>query len=485
MRRRWLSAGLIVMIAALLVAERSLTHAQQNGPPTAATAPPVAGGRVVPDSRDQITLSYAPVVRQTAPAVVNVFTERVVADRQDAMFQRMFPGMPFGPQIRGRTRERVERSLGSGVIVETEGMIVTNAHVVSDADQIRVVLHDRREFPAETLLVDERADLAVLRIDAPDDLPTLPLGSSEDLEVGDLVLAIGNPFGVGQTVTSGIVSARARNALGIQDVDFFLQTDAAINPGNSGGALVDMRGQLVGINTAIFSQSGGSLGIGFAIPVEILRGVIAAAENGGRLQRPWLGGDLAEIDTDRAVRLDLDRPQGALVVSVYEGGVLAQADLQSGDVILSFNGRPVDVPSDLTFRLSTGQIGDQVALEVLRDGERLTRQVTLAPPPGDTTQTAVIDTPTPMGGLELAAITPALAVQIGYEGRPEGVIVTGVRDRSPAARFGFHPGDLLVVVNGNDIHSLQDAIDAANAQTRAWEITISRDGQIIRQILHF
>ncbi|MBX6368535.1 MAG: trypsin-like peptidase domain-containing protein, partial [Rhodospirillales bacterium] len=255
--------------------------------------PSFAADRVLPDSREQIKLSFAPVVKRTAPAVVNVFSRRIVRRSgpppglfNDPLFRRFFgDAIPFGlPQ------ERVQNSLGSGVLVARDGLIVTNNHVIDGADEIIVVLADRREFEAQIVRRDERTDLAVLKIDVGNEaLPYLELGDSDSLEVGDLVLAIGNPFGVGQTVTSGIVSALARTQVGISDFRFFIQTDAAINPGNSGGALVDLDGKLVGINTAIYSRSGGSIGIGFAIPASMVRAVVAGAATGGRVVRPWLG----------------------------------------------------------------------------------------------------------------------------------------------------------------------------------------------------
>ena len=280
--------------------------------------------REVPDSRAEVMLSFAPVVKKAAPAVVNVLTKKKVTQQRplssllDDPFFRRFFGDGFGDQKR---RERDQSSLGSGVIVGAEGLIVTNEHVIKGASEIKVVLADRREFEAEVVLTDERTDLAVLLVDPGGaELPILEMRDSDDVEVGDLVLAVGNPFGVGQTVTSGIVSALARTQVGITDFSFFIQTDAAINPGNSGGALVTMDGRLIGINTAIYSRSGGSVGIGFAIPANMVRTVVESARSGHALVRAWAGIAGQDLTSELAEGLRLDRPGGVVISDVYEGG---------------------------------------------------------------------------------------------------------------------------------------------------------------------
>ena len=285
----------------------------------------------MPSSPEQLQLSYAPIVRRVAPAVVNVYAAKMVDNRNplfdDPLFRRFFGG-PDGPQV--------QRSLGSGVIVDPSGLVVTNNHVIEGADQVKVSLADKREFEAEIVLHDARSDLAVLRLkDRTSGLPAIELGDSDALQVGDVVLAIGNPFGVGQTVTHGIVSAVARTQVGITDYQFFIQTDAAINPGNSGGALVDLNGKLVGINTAIYSRTGGSIGIGFAIPVNMVRVVIASAKGGGSVvRRPWLGAKLQAVTPEIADSLGLKRPAGALVASVTNNSPAARAGLRTGDLIV-------------------------------------------------------------------------------------------------------------------------------------------------------
>ena len=276
---------------------------------------PMRPRKVPPQSPGQVRLSFAPVVKKAAPAVVNVYVSHVERMPRnplfdDPIFQRFFGGG-------GGETERVQKALGSGVLVDPSGLVVTNYHVIENATEVKVALADRREFEAEIVLRDPRTDLAVLRLKGGDRFPTLELGDSDALEVGDFVIAIGDPFGVGQTVTQGIVSALARTQVGASDYGFFIQTDAAINPGNSGGALVDLDGRLIGINSMIYSRSGGSMGLGFAIPVNMVKGVVAAALQGGTsVKRPWLGATLQNVSKDIADNLGLDRPTGALVVEV-------------------------------------------------------------------------------------------------------------------------------------------------------------------------
>jgi Do/DeqQ family serine protease len=300
--------------------------------------PAPAQERVVPSSQDQIRLSYAPVARRVSPSVVNVYAAKTVQMRnplfEDPLFRRFFGGP-------GGSASQVQRSLGSGVIVDSAGMVVTNYHVIEGASEIKVSLADKREFEAEIVLKDARSDLAVLRLkDSKERFPAIELGDSDTLQVGDVVLAIGNPFGVGQTVTHGIVSALARTQVGITDYQFFIQTDAAINPGNSGGALVDLSGRLIGVNTAIFSRSGGSQGIGFAVPANMVQVVVASARaGGGTVQRPWLGAKLQAMTSEIAENLGLKRPVGALVASLVENSPATHAGLRPGDVIVSIDGQ--------------------------------------------------------------------------------------------------------------------------------------------------
>jgi Do/DeqQ family serine protease len=434
----------------------------------------------VPVSRAEIAYSFAPIVKQVAPAVVNIYTRRVVQNQpaspffNDPFFQQFFgPGFNFGvPQ------ERVQNSLGSGVVLRADGLIVTNDHVIKDSDQITVVLNDRREFPARVLLADERIDLALLQIDVGQaKLPTLTLADSDELQVGDLVLAIGDPFGVGQTVTSGIVSALARTRVGIADYGFFIQTDAAINPGNSGGALVTMDGKLAGINTAIYSRSGGSVGIGFAIPANMVTAFLAAQKNGGRLDRPWIGVSGQGVTSDMAEALGLDHPTGIVVSQIYPGGPGAIAGLKQGDVIIAINGKAIDDPGSLRFRLATLAVDSQATLTVLRKRQQMDVPIRLvsAPesPPSQKTQLTGAQ---PLSGATVANLSPALADQLQLDSDWKGVVIFQVRRGSTAYRLGLAPGDIIAAINGQAIATIEE-LKTALAGAQEWEITFRREGQ--------
>jgi len=449
-----------------------------------------AGARVVPEGREQITLSFAPLVRRAAPAVVNVYSSRIVRERplsplfEDPFFQRF-----FGPGL-NRPRQRVQNSLGSGVIVRPDGLVVTNHHVIEGAEQIRVVLNDGREFEASLLLSDERTDLALLQIESGSgQLPYLELAESDtDLQVGDLVIAIGNPFGVGQTVTSGIVSALARNARGISDYSFFIQTDAAINPGNSGGALIAMDGSLVGINTAIYSRTGGSLGIGFAIPASMVRAVIASLDNGGRIVRPWLGISGQNLTSDLAESLGVEIPRGVLVNRVDRGSPADRAGLKVGDIVVALDGAPVDTTDGLRFRMATVPIGSSAALTVLRNGRELTLTVSAEPPPEIPPRNeTLIEGPYPLAGAVVANLSPALIEETGYDGvRRSGPVVLEVRGRSPAARLGVEPGDVVVSINGTEVSDV-DQLTSLMSRSRSrgfWRIGIQRGDRLLEAVVN-
>lgn len=327
---------------------------------------PFSEEKRLPISQPQVQLSYAPLVKIAAPAVVNIYTKRVVQTTQSPFFNDPFFRQFFGGNIPQRKRKRVESSLGSGVIVRSEGIVITNNHVIKKADQIRVVLSDRQELAAKVILADEKTDLAVLRLEGvKSPLPYLALKDSDSLEVGDLVLAIGNPFGVGQTVTGGIVSALARAAGGVSDFSFFIQTDAAINPGNSGGALITMDGRLVGINTAIYSRSGGSQGIGFAIPANMVARILDNAVHGAKIVRPWFGAAGQAITRDLMSSLGLIGPSGVLINEIYVGGAAARAGIKPGDVIIKINERDLAGPRELRFRIATLKVGRKAKLTLI------------------------------------------------------------------------------------------------------------------------
>lgn len=443
--------------------------------------------RVVPHSAAQLALSFAPLVREAAPAVVNVYGEQAArerrADPMDDFFRRFFGGDIFGGP--GLPQERVQRSLGSGVIVDESGLVVTNHHVIEGMDRVRVALVDRRELDAEIVLRDERTDLAVLRIRSDERFPVVPIGDDERLEVGDLVLAIGNPFGVGQTVTQGIVSALARTQIGITDYQFFIQTDAAINPGNSGGALVDMSGTLVGINTAIFTRSGGSHGIGFAIPARMVRAVVDSARGGAeRVRRPWLGASLQMLTPDLAESVGLLRPSGALVADIVADSPAAEAGLRRGDVILAVDGASIVDTEAFGYRFALAGIEGTTRMSVLRDGRETELTVRLTPPPEIPARGPVeIAARSPLDGATVVNLNPAVADELRLFERAGAVVVMEVPPRSIAARYGFRPGDVLIEINRIRIDA-SDEVEPALARGRgAWELTINRDGRTIRTVL--
>ncbi|MCP9230199.1 DegQ family serine endoprotease [Mesorhizobium sp. LMG 17147] len=435
----------------------------------------------VPFGREEVQLSFAPLVKQTAPAVVNVYAS------QTAKATSPFDGDPFFEEFFGRSQPRAQSSLGSGVLVDPTGVVVTNFHVVKDADQVKVATADGREFDSKVLLKDETLDLAVLKISSDKPFPVIAIGDSDALEVGDLVLAIGNPFGVGQTTTSGIISAVARSHIGVSDSSFFIQTDAAINPGNSGGALVNMGGQLIGINTAIYSRSGGSIGIGFAIPSNMVRAFADAAKAGlDFFERPYAGAEFEAVTPQIAESLGMDKPTGALVSSVEEAGPAAKAGLKPGDVVLSLNGKPVESVGALDYRMATLSIGTNASFGVLSKGQQATMDIALErPPEGAKAAELTLRGHSPFSGAKVAELSPRLAQRLGLRTDVKGVTVVDVNRDSPAADFGFQPGDVVREVNGLTIDKAATLEQVAQQDTRWWRFTVERGGQILRQVLRY
>ena len=439
------------------------------------------GPRVVPQSPADARLSYAPVVARVAPAVVNVYAARSPGSRSVAVddFFRNFlgPGFNF-------PRDQGQRALGSGVIVDAVGLVVTNNHVVENADQVKVSLADKREFEADIVLKDSRTDIAVLRLKGGSErFPVIELGNSDDLQVGDLVLAIGNPFGVGQTVTHGIVSALARTQAGISDYQFFIQTDAAIKPGNSGGPLVDMTGRIIGINTAIFSRSGGSQGIGFAIPSDMVKVVVASAKSGGTaVRRPYLGAKLQAVTPDMVDSLGLKRPVGALVVSVIPGGPAARAGLQPRDVIVSVEGQPVDDPNAFDYRFATRPIGRTAQLGVMRGNREMRLSMLLETAPETPRDELVVRARSPLSGAKVANLSPALADELRMDPSIEGVVIIDVPANSAAAVSGFQRGDILVSINNEQINKTRDLDRVTQGPARVWRFILQRDRQRIEAV---
>ena len=429
----------------------------------------------------QVQLTFAPVVKRVAPAVVNVYSKSVVQAQVNPFFNDPLFGQLFGtPEM----RQRVQQSLGSGVIVRADGLILTNNHVVEGGTDIIVALSDKREFKAKVLLADPRTDLAVLKIDTKGEhLPVVPFADTDAVQVGDLVLAIGDPFGVGQTVTMGIVSALARTQISASDYQFFIQTDAAINPGNSGGALVTTDGKLAGINTAIYSRSGGSIGIGFAIPANLARRVVEGVEGGlksgttASVQLAWVGASGQPVTSDnrrqpgpgasrrRADQGDLSRRPAVA------GGV------KSGEVVQSVDGAAVDDMQSLNYRTATHRAGDSVKMHVASGKAARDVTVTLAlPPENPPREAATIAGRNPLTGARVENISPATATELQMDVMAKGVAIVAVNSSGIAANYGFQPGDIVRSINGAAITRVGDLVRLLNAANR-WDMVVERGGR--------
>ncbi|WP_313669303.1 Do family serine endopeptidase [Sandarakinorhabdus sp.] len=441
--------GLAVGVARL----SDIGHVAAQIPPMDTTDVP----RAVPES-GQVALSFAPVVKSAAPAVVNIYTatvDRRPRSMNEEFIQRFFGGAPVQP--------RVSQSLGSGVIVGADGLIITNNHVVEGADQILVALADRREFKAKILFADPRLDLALLKVETEGAvLPVIRMADSDRVEVGDVTVAIGNPFGVGQTVTTGIVSALARTGIGVSDWQFFIQTDAAINPGNSGGALLDSQGRLIGVPTAIFSRGGGSNGIGFAIPSKMVRVFLNAADK-GKLVSGWIGVEGEALTADTAKQLGLDRPGGLLVTGVVTGSPGDKAGVKAGDVLKSVDGKEVANGGQLRYSLATEGVGTTLNMRLWRDGAERQVPVTLAPPPENPPRSITrLASRSILNGVTVANLSPAYAQELGAGLPEQGVVVVAIEANAPAARF-LRPGALLESVGGQPVRSVADVVRLSNA----------------------
>ncbi|MEO1483605.1 MAG: DegQ family serine endoprotease [Myxococcota bacterium] len=405
----------------------------------------------------------ADVAERVVPSVVNVSTEKVAqrAERRGPFNDPLFRQF-FGERFRQMPRERLERSAGSGVIVDASGVILTNNHVIDGATTIRVTLSDGRELDAEKIGTDPESDIGVLKLKEPvEDLEAIRFGNADSLRLGDIVLAVGNPFGVGQTVTMGIVSAKGRSNVGIVDYEDFIQTDAAINPGNSGGALVNSRGELVGINTAILSRSGGYQGIGFAIPSNMAKQIMDSLLDDGTVSRGFLGISIQNVDRNLAEAMGLDDTRGVLVGGVNSDSPAEQGGLEAGDVILKVNDKEVTNTGELRNAIALAGAGNSVQLEVVRESKRKTLTVELGEKPGSGSPRAEVpnvDKDESAAGLTVASLDAAIRerFRLGDSAELGAVVVVEVERGSPAARAGIRPGDLIRKAGSERIESPAD-----------------------------
>ncbi len=480
---------LIGLVAAADLGWLPFGHAVPE-PPVAGIAPPSAA---IGSSQN-----FVQIARSVKPAVVNIFTTRSGRSGEgpqampfDDPFFRRFFGDEFFKRFEA-PRERKERSLGSGVIVDPNGLIVTNNHVVSKADEIKVFLSDKREFKAKLIGTDSKTDLAVLKIEA-EGLHTIPWSDSGKLEVGEFVLAVGNPFGLTQTVTMGIVSAVGRASMGIAEYEDFIQTDAASNPGNSGGALVNVRGELVGINTAIFSQSGGNMGIGFAVPSNMARSILDQLVRVGKVVRGWLGVSIQELSPELTSQFGLSESKGVLVSDVLDGSPAKKAGLERGDVILEFDGKAVETPTHLRNIVAQTQVGKQITVKFIRNKGQRTVDVTIAEQPKNMAQAGGDRGDGGDGGdeggegsrpsgllsdLDVRELNSEWVNRFGLGGGEKGVVVARVRSGSAAAEAGVKEGDLILEVNRKPTPTLKAYEQAATkaSKSEAVLLLIKRQG---------
>jgi serine protease Do len=436
--------------------------------------------------------SFVEIAKMVKPAVVNIAATRSgkagegphSSPFDDPFFRRFFGDEFFkreAPQ-----RERKERGQGSGVIVDANGVIITNNHVVNKADEIRVFLSDKREFKAKLIGTDTKTDIAVLKIEA-SGLPTVPFADSDQLEVGEFVLAVGSPFGLTQSVTMGIVSAVGRASMGIAEYEDFIQTDAAINPGNSGGALVNVRGELVGINTAIFSQSGGNMGIGFAVPSNLSRSIMDQLIRTGKVVRGWLGVAIQELTPELASQFGVTETKGVLVSDVMDDSPAKKAGFERGDVILEYDGKAMDSPTHLRNAVAQTPIGRKVSIKLIRDKKPKTVELTIVEQPKSMSQAGQEESgeaTTPAGVLsdvDVRELNEELASRYGLKPTDRGVVVTRVKPGSPAEEAGVREGDVVLEVNRKPIGSLKayERATSGLAKDQAVLLLLKRKGQAI------
>ncbi len=456
-------------------------------------APPQPLGRDLAVAQS-LSRAFASVVEKAGPAVVFIEVEKTVVKKVpeghppfpfgpfpfdffgDDFMRRFFPQLP---------RKFKQKGAGSGFIVSPDGLIFTNNHVVADADKVTVRLVDGRSFKAKILGKDPQSDVAVLKIEAKD-LPTVPLGDSDGIEVGEWVIAIGNPFGLSHTVTVGVVSAKGRSGLGITDYEDFIQTDAAINPGNSGGPLLNLKGEVIGMNTAIFTRSGGYMGIGFAIPINIVKLVAEQLVKQGKVVRGWLGVVIQDLTPALAEEFGLKKAEGALVAEVMKGSPAHRAGLKAGDVIVGYNGKPVKNSSELRTLVGLTHPGTAIDLEIIRNGKRQTLKVTIGEYPKEGWQKAAapeLDQLLEKFGFKVQALTPDLAQELGYDVK-RGVIISAVAPGSPASMADLRPGLLIEEVNRKPVKTLEDFYQAlAVSQKTGRVLLLVRDQRFRRFVV--
>jgi len=429
----------------------------------------------VPQSEIEIKLSFVPLVKQAAPAVVNIYAQRIIEERRspfsrDPFFRDFFRNF-------GQLQPRVQNSLGSGVILSADGYVVSNYHVVGGATDIRVVLHDGREISGDVILADEDSDLAVLKINTDEILPHLDLRKSDTVEVGELVLAIGNPFGVGQTVTNGIISGLARTGIASGSAKgYFLQTDAPINPGNSGGALIDISGSLVGVNTSILSRSGGSNGIGFAIPADLVGQFLVQAKAGrSSFIRPWAGMRGQPITFEMAASLNLPAMSGMIISELHELSPFSKVGIGVGDIITKVDGLDINSPAEMLYRMSVVGIGTAVDVSYLSQGILKSSKIDLVEMPNWEAKQIILGPEFIFMDLHISELTPEFQSTFGLSFSSDGLIV--LDPGRIASRLGLRRGDLLGEVNGKPVDTIEDAISAISSIKSSGSITIIRSGR--------
>ncbi len=427
--------------------------------------------------------SLADIAERSLISVVNISSTRTAKAAQspymsDPFFREFF--RHYGP---GNRSPRKESSLGSGVIIRSDGIVLTNNHVIKNADEIRVTLSDKREFKAKVVGTDPKSDLAVLKLKNAKGLKTIRLGNSDRLRLGDVVLAIGNPFGVGQTVTMGIVSAKGRANVGIADYEDFIQTDAAINPGNSGGALINQRGELIGINTAILSRTGGYQGIGFAIPSNMVRPIMNSLLKRGKVIRGWLGVVIQKVNSELVKAMKLPTRNGVLIADVDPLGPAKKAGIKRGDLVVKINGRAVDSPGSLRNIVASSGSGGQIRIEYYRGKKLISTSVKLGELPSE--QTAAKKPSTKLGGIRVAPLNRNSRAKFNIPPRVNfGVVVTQMKRQSRAARAGLRPGDVILEVNRVTINSVRRFKKLYSASKGRVLLLVYRQGSTMFMILN-